>query len=209
MARIRTIKPEFWSDEKLSECSLSARLLFIGTISFADDDGRLENSPVRLRMQIFPCGTVRPKQFTEWLGELTERSLIRQYAVDGKEFIDIPGFAKHQKINRPTASRLPPYLTSTHGNRRESSVSPTESRRGNGMDSEGNGRDPLRSSSPVSLTPSPPLGAGPGSDKSHRGGERERETPAAIAGRRQHPTSDSPDVTQTVAAAAAKLKAVT
>jgi hypothetical protein len=107
MARIRTLKPEFWSDEKLSECSLSARLLFIGLISFADDEGRLECSPARLRMQIFPCGSVKPQQLTEWLVALTERSLIRRYVVDKREYIDIPNFKKHQKINRPTPSKLP------------------------------------------------------------------------------------------------------
>lgn len=115
MARIRTIKPEFWSDEKLSECSLSARLTFIGLWSFADDEGRMEYQPVRLRMQIFPCGSVTLSKLTEYVGELTEYSLIRVYLVDGKQYLDIPGFAKHQRINRPTPSRLPEYSVSAHG----------------------------------------------------------------------------------------------
>ncbi len=115
MARIRSIKPEFWSDEKLSECSLSARLTFIGLWTFADDEGRMEFQPIRLRMQIYPCGSVTLVKLREYLGELSERSLIRLYVVDGKEYLDIPGFAKHQRINRPTESRLPDYSMSTHG----------------------------------------------------------------------------------------------
>ena len=111
MARIRTIKPEFWSDENLSECSLSARLLFIGLISHADDEGRLEYSPTRIRMQVFPCGSATGKQITEWLQQLTEHSLIEVYEIDSKGYIGIPGFAKHQRINRPTPSRLPKRLT--------------------------------------------------------------------------------------------------
>lgn len=115
MARIRTIKPDFWTDEKLSECSLSARLVFIGLWTFADDDGRMEYQPARIRMQLFPCGAVSPARLIEYLGELSERSLIRIYTVDGKQFLDIPNFAKHQKINRPTPSRLPPFSGSAHG----------------------------------------------------------------------------------------------
>ncbi|MCS5946284.1 hypothetical protein LNP25_19480 [Klebsiella variicola subsp. variicola] len=53
MARIRTVKPEFWTDEKVVECSIPARLLFIGLFNFANDMGCLERSPKRLKMQIF------------------------------------------------------------------------------------------------------------------------------------------------------------
>lgn len=53
MARIRTVKPEFWTDEKVVECSISARLLFIGLFNFADDKGCLERSPKRIKMQVF------------------------------------------------------------------------------------------------------------------------------------------------------------
>lgn len=31
MARIRTIKPDFWTDEKLVKLSMEARLFFIGS----------------------------------------------------------------------------------------------------------------------------------------------------------------------------------
>ena len=55
MARIRTVKPEFWTDEKVVECSIPARLLFIGLFNFANDMGCLERSPKRLKMQIFPA----------------------------------------------------------------------------------------------------------------------------------------------------------
>jgi len=118
MARIRTIKPEFWADEKLSECSLSARLLFIGLLTFADDQGRFEYRPARIRMQVFPCGSASLEDVTEWLGELSEHSLIRVYEIDSCRFVDIPNFLKHQRINRPTPSKLPEFLS-------EHSVSPT------------------------------------------------------------------------------------
>jgi hypothetical protein len=87
--------------------------MFIGLWSFADDEGRMEYQPARVRMQIFPCGSVTLAKVREFIGELSEHSLIRTYTVDGKEFLDIPNFTKHQKINRPTTSKLPDYSLST------------------------------------------------------------------------------------------------
>jgi hypothetical protein len=45
MARIRTIRPEFWTSEQVTECSMPARLLFIGLWNFCDDGGRMPYSP--------------------------------------------------------------------------------------------------------------------------------------------------------------------
>lgn len=151
MARIRSIKPEFWSDEKLSECSLSARLTFIGLWTFADDEGRMEYQPARLRMQIFPCGSVTMKSLTEWLGELSERSLIRVYEVDGKTYLDIPNFAKHQRINRPTASKFP---EPPHGVLTEHSVS-THGVLTSGRDMEGKGKGECADAREPSVRKSP------------------------------------------------------
>jgi len=141
MARIRTIKPEFWSDEKLSECSLSARLLFIGLISFADDEGRLEYSPQRIRMQVFPCGTVKLGALIDCIGELRDCSLIRLYTVESREFLDIPGFGKHQRINRPTPSKLPAFSVTAQPPLTESSLTPTAGGEGKGRELERNGRE--------------------------------------------------------------------
>jgi hypothetical protein len=146
MARIRTIKPEFWCDEKLSECSLSARLTFIGLWTFADDEGRIEHQPARLRMQIYPCGSVSLTKIREYLGELSERSLIRVYSVGSKEYLDIPNFCKHQKINRPTPSKLPPFSENTHGVLSEDS--PLEGK-GKGTGKEGNADSPEGSSAVI------------------------------------------------------------
>ena len=54
MARIRTIKPEFWTDKKIIRLSRDARLFFIGLWNFADDNGVLEADPLQLKAWIFP-----------------------------------------------------------------------------------------------------------------------------------------------------------
>lgn len=104
MARIRTIKPDFWTDETLTECSLSARLLFIGTWNFADDRGNLEASAKQLKMKIFPADNIDCKPL---LQELITHGLLTEYSVSGVSYLNIKGFVKHQVINRPSKSNIP------------------------------------------------------------------------------------------------------
>jgi len=104
MARIRTIKPEFWSDEKLAECSPSARLLFIATWNFADDDGRMEYSPKRLKMQAFPGDNIDVLPLVD---ELAKHRLVIIYRIGTHDYLAIPNFRKHQRVDKPRASILP------------------------------------------------------------------------------------------------------
>lgn len=114
MARIRTIKPEFWTDESLTECSLAARLLFIGTWNFADDNGNLEASPRQLKLKIFPADDI---DVVPLLVELLTHGVLTEYSVSGKAYFHIKGFRTHQVINRPSPAKCPLYNDSvrTHG----------------------------------------------------------------------------------------------
>ena len=104
MARIRTIKPDFWTDEKLAECSRDARLLFIGTWNFADDEGRMEYNPKRLKMQVFPGDIIEVASLVE---ELKRHALVIVYRVGHRDFLAIPNFKKHQRVDHPKASVIP------------------------------------------------------------------------------------------------------
>jgi hypothetical protein len=104
MARIRTIKPDFWTDETLTECSLNARLLFIGTFNFADDNGNLEASAKQLKMKVFPADNI---DCSPLLSELINHGLLIEYSVSGVKYLNIKGFKKHQVINRPSKSNIP------------------------------------------------------------------------------------------------------
>lgn len=105
MARIRTIKPDFWTDEKVVALSPLARLLFIGTWNFVDDYGRAEYSPTRLKMQVLPADSadIRPL-----LAEIIEAGLITIYNIDGKDYFEVRGFSKHQKVDRRGQEKIPP-----------------------------------------------------------------------------------------------------
>jgi hypothetical protein len=104
MARIRSIKPEFWSDEKIVELDPVARLFFIGLWNFADDNGNLVKSVKRIKMQVFPADVI---DCSELIDSLSTHGLLIEYAVNGEKFLHIKGFRKHQVINRPSKTTLP------------------------------------------------------------------------------------------------------
>ncbi len=136
MARIRSIKPEFWSDDTITECSLSARLLFIGIWNFADDAGNLDRSAKQIKARVFPVDNVDCEPL---LQELLTHGLLIEYSVSDKKFLHIPGFAKHQVINRPSAPVVPPYPLAdvTPTALSEDSVSTHAGREGKGEERKG------------------------------------------------------------------------
>lgn len=108
MARIRTIKPEFFTSEDIVSMSPLARLFYVSLWCEADRDGRLEWRPGTLKLRYFPGDTCSVDQLAD---ELRGRGLIVFYEVNGKPYAEIPSFAKHQVINnRESPSALPPRV---------------------------------------------------------------------------------------------------
>ena len=107
MARIRSIKPEFWSSEQVMECSPNARLLFIGIWNFADDAGRIPNSAKTIKAQVLPGDDISTEIIRGMIDELSANGLLMPYTVDGKEYLLITGW-HHQKIDKPQRPKYPP-----------------------------------------------------------------------------------------------------
>lgn len=102
MARIRTIKPEFFTSEQIVECSTNARLLFVGIWVFSDDNGIHPASVKRLKMEIFPADSFSEKELKALIDELISANLLTEYEVENKRFWLVTGWGKHQRIDRPT-----------------------------------------------------------------------------------------------------------
>lgn len=109
--RIRTIKPEFWESESLGNVSRNARLLFIGLFSCCDDSGRTRASSRLLASRLFPYDNDAIKLIPGWLKELEDKKCVRLYQVDGDSYLDIPNWLNHQKIDKPSKSKLPQFDT--------------------------------------------------------------------------------------------------
>ena len=104
--RIRDIKPGFYINEQLAECSAFARLIFPGLWMIADREGRFEWRPKRLRAEILPYDRVNMEKL---LGELEAQGLIVHYTINGKDYGWIPTFTQHQKPHpNEKASEIPP-----------------------------------------------------------------------------------------------------
>lgn len=102
MARIRSIKPEYWTSEQVMELSRDARLLFIGLWNFCDDGGNHPASPKTLKAEVFPGDDdATGSTVMQWVDELIEQQLLVEYEVDGKEFWHVTGW-HHQRIDQPT-----------------------------------------------------------------------------------------------------------
>src|SRR5450830_542449 len=102
MARIRTTKPEFWTSEQVVECTPIARLLFIGMWNFCDDHGLHPASVKRLKMEVFPSDTLDDAAIQNMVDELESAKLLHSYSVNGDHYWQVTGWAKHQKIEKPT-----------------------------------------------------------------------------------------------------------
>ena len=93
MARARNIKPGFFRNEFLVEMPIGNRLLFIGLWTLADRDGRVEDRPKRIKLDLFPCDSF---DVDIALGELAEAGFIERYEASGVKVISIINFLKHQ-----------------------------------------------------------------------------------------------------------------
>lgn len=108
MGRIRTIKPEFCLSESMSKLSHSARLTFILLWTFVDDSGRARGSSRVLASILYPYEPAVHEQIDGWLDELIEAGCLDFYEVDGSRYVQVRNWLKHQKIDHPSASKIPP-----------------------------------------------------------------------------------------------------
>ena len=106
MARIRTIKPEFWQDEDLALLDAEVRLLAIGLLNHADDEGYFKAHPALVKAVVFPF-TEDSLNIHGMLKQLEKVGYLRLFeGSDGKKYGAGNGFVKHQNVNRPGASKI-------------------------------------------------------------------------------------------------------
>ena len=101
MARIRTIKPEFWSSEQVMECQALTRLLFIGIWNFCDDGGNHPDSEKTIKARVFPGDEISSSSIRRMLDELSSNGLLSFYEHSGKRYLHVCGW-EHQRIDKPT-----------------------------------------------------------------------------------------------------------
>lgn len=111
MARIRSVKPEFWDSPSTAKASLRARLLYIAMWNWADDWGIGDANAKRLLSFAFPSdgdSEVEPRNFRHLAEELVRCYGVRFYEVEGREYYEIPAWEEHQRTEKRATRRNPP-----------------------------------------------------------------------------------------------------
>jgi hypothetical protein len=105
MARIRTIKPEFWQDEKLAQLDPLTRLVFIGLFSIADDAGRLVDNLKHIDGFLFPETEDSARDSLVILASLSR--ILRYTSASGQRLVQVVNWSRHQKVDNPNKYTLP------------------------------------------------------------------------------------------------------
>jgi hypothetical protein len=142
--RIRTLKPEILDDSKCAALSHLEYRLFVGSILIADDHGNLRGDPDYIRGQIVWGSRESRETVASALETLARVSLLVPYTVRGQLYLHVAGWAKHQKVDKPSKPRMPgPDEDDCHSN-----STPTEHSRDSRETLASNSRDPRESLAP-------------------------------------------------------------
>lgn len=109
--RIRTVKPDYWNDDKIGQLTRDSRLLFVATWNVADDEGLLRWTPEYLKSTAFMYDEdIGMGEMSAMMCELVSPGLVHPYSggTARQKLAYVVNFRKHQKINRPQPSKLPP-----------------------------------------------------------------------------------------------------
>ncbi len=113
MGRIRTIKPEFPQSESMGRVSRDARLCFILLWTLADDAGKLRGNSRMLASLLYPYDDDAKSLIDGWLGELEAEHCIERHSINGDAYVLIRNWLIHQKIDKPSKSKLPDFVESS------------------------------------------------------------------------------------------------
>jgi Replication initiation and membrane attachment protein (DnaB). len=107
MARRRMIDPNFWGSEDVSRLSPLARLLLVGMISNADDEGRGRGNPAYLRSTVFPYDEMPSSDIADMLSEISRWINVALYTLNNQQYYAFVNWTKWQRVDKPQKSIIP------------------------------------------------------------------------------------------------------
>lgn len=108
MSRMRSIKPEFWSDQQLTRLSRDVRMLYVALWNFADEQARMPGDSRIVKSWCFPLDDdVTPAVIDGWLDTLGGFGKVVRYEVDGSAYLHLPRLGEHQRLDSRLESRHP------------------------------------------------------------------------------------------------------
>lgn len=104
----RMIDSGMWSNENFAALPAMARLLQIGLINHADDQGRIKANPLYLAKEVFPYDRVTPASISKWLEQIASNGTILLYTVEGKQYAQLTKWWEYQSLQYAAPSDYPP-----------------------------------------------------------------------------------------------------
>jgi hypothetical protein len=111
--RARSLKPSTFKNEFLAVADPLYTVIFEGLWCFADREGRLEDRPAKIHMEINPGRAFEGTERS--LAWLADNGFILRYVVAGKKYIHVIEFTKHQKPHVNEKPSVIPAPFSTQG----------------------------------------------------------------------------------------------
>ena len=116
MARIRTIKPSMFSSLTVSAWPTDVRWTFAGLFTYLDDYGQGLDEPRLVKAELWPLDDrMTPKKVDEHLTLIANTGPLCRYVVAGHRYFHITSWREHQRVNRPTGSKIPTCPTHENG----------------------------------------------------------------------------------------------
>lgn len=109
MARIRSIKPEIRRSLIVSSWPYPIRWTFVGLLGYLDDSGRGHDDTRLIKAELYPLDDdMTARKLEQHLIAISTNGPLCRYKVNGQTYLHITTWAEHQRVNRPTPSRIPP-----------------------------------------------------------------------------------------------------
>ena len=105
--RKRMVDPCIWTDDGFLQSSLPARLLFIGLITTADDDGKGQGSAASLKAAVFPSDDISIDAINTLKIELAKKMRVEFYECEGRQYYRLCKWHNHQYVQSPKPSKIP------------------------------------------------------------------------------------------------------
>ena len=134
----RILKDSICTSPNIDALSQEAETFFYRLLVQCDDFGRMDARPAILRARCYPLrlDVITDKHVSAWLTELVHADLVLLYTVDGRQYLQMRTWEKHQQVRAKRSKYPVPQSFDSKCNQVQSNV--PEYDNDNGIQSESN-----------------------------------------------------------------------
>lgn len=108
MARQRMFYPDMFTSRDFLRLMDAEKILWVALILYADDFGRGSADPLHLKAVAFPVSAYSLEDIETMTQHIAATMSLVIYDVDGESYYALANWLKWQRLDHPSASKLPP-----------------------------------------------------------------------------------------------------